>query len=33
MPEEFTEYALRNDYRLRSRGERHNFSVITRAES
>jgi len=33
MPEEFTSYPLRKDYPLRGRGERHNFSVITRAES
>jgi NADH-quinone oxidoreductase subunit C len=33
MPEEFTAYPLRKDYPLRGRGERHNFPVITRAES
>lgn len=33
MPEEFTEYPLRKDYPLKGRGERHNFPVITRAES
>jgi NADH-quinone oxidoreductase subunit C len=33
MPEEFTSYPLRKDYPLRGRGERHNFPVITRAES
>ncbi len=33
MPEAFTEYPLRKDYPLRGRGERHNFPVITRAES
>ena len=33
MPEEFTEFPLRKDYPLRGRGERHNFPVITRAES
>jgi NADH-quinone oxidoreductase subunit C len=33
MPEEFTGYPLRKDYPLRGRGERHNFPVITRAES
>jgi NADH-quinone oxidoreductase subunit C len=33
MPEEFTTYPLRKDYPLRGRGERHNFPVITRAES
>jgi NADH-quinone oxidoreductase subunit C len=33
MPEEFTQFPLRKDYPLRGRGERHNFPVITRAES
>lgn len=33
MPEQFTAYPLRKDYPLRGRGERHNFPVITRAES
>jgi NADH-quinone oxidoreductase subunit C len=33
MPEEFTAYPLRKDYPLQGRGERHNFPVITRAES
>ena len=33
MPEEFTSYPLRKDYPLKGRGERHNFPVITRAES
>jgi NADH-quinone oxidoreductase subunit C len=33
MPEEFSAYPLRKDYPLRGRGERHNFPVITRAES
>lgn len=33
MPEEFMAYPLRKDYPLRGRGERHNFPVITRAES
>lgn len=33
MPPEFTTYPLRKDYPLRGRGERHNFPVITRAES
>lgn len=33
MPEAFTEYPLRKDYPLRGRGERHNFPVVTRAES
>jgi NADH-quinone oxidoreductase subunit C len=33
LPEEFTSFPLRKDYPLRGRGERHNFPVITRAES
>lgn len=33
MPEWFTECPLRKDYPLRGRGERHDFPVITRAES
>jgi NADH-quinone oxidoreductase subunit C len=33
MPEGFESYPLRKDYPLRGRGERHNFPVITRAES
>lgn len=33
MPEEFTAFPLRKDYPLQGRGERHNFPVITRAES
>jgi NADH-quinone oxidoreductase subunit C len=33
MPEEFTSFPLRKDYPLRGRGERHNFEIITRAES
>src|SRR5262249_35748656 len=33
MPEEFNSFPLRKDYPLRGRGERHNFPVITRAES
>jgi NADH-quinone oxidoreductase subunit C len=33
MPEEFTAFPLRKDYPLRGYGERHNFPVITRAES
>ena len=33
MPEAFTSYPLRKDYPLRGRGERHNFPVITRANS
>jgi NADH-quinone oxidoreductase subunit C len=33
MPEAFTSFPLRKDYPIRGRGERHNFPVITRAES
>lgn len=33
MPEEFTSFPLRKDYPLRGRLERHNFPLITRAES
>lgn len=33
MPEEFAAWPLRKDYPLRGYGERHNFPVITRAES
>ena len=33
LPEEFTAFPLRKDYPMRGRGERHNFPVITRAES
>ena len=33
MPDEFEAFPLRKDYPLRGRGERHNFPVITRAES
>jgi NADH-quinone oxidoreductase subunit C len=33
MPEEFSAFPLRKDYPLRGHGERHNFPVITRAES
>lgn len=33
MPEEFTAFPLRKDYPLRGKGERHQFEVITRAES
>jgi NADH-quinone oxidoreductase subunit C len=32
LPEEFTAHPLRKDYPLQGRGERHNFSVIRRAE-
>ena len=33
MPPEFISFPLRKDYPLRGKGERHNFPVITRAES
>ena len=33
MPQQYTSFPLRKDYPLRGRGERHNFPVITRAES
>jgi NADH-quinone oxidoreductase subunit C len=33
MPEEYTSFPLRKDYPLRGRGERHNFPIVTRAES
>lgn len=33
MPQEFSSFPLRKDYPLRGKGERHNFPVITRAES
>jgi NADH-quinone oxidoreductase subunit C len=33
LPDEFTAFPLRKDYPLRGRGERHNFPVVTRAES
>jgi NADH-quinone oxidoreductase subunit C len=33
MPPEFTAFPMRKDYPMRGRGERHNFPVITRAES
>jgi NADH-quinone oxidoreductase subunit C len=33
MPEEFTAFPLRKDYPLKGFGERHNFPVLTRAES
>ena len=32
-PDEFTAFPMRKDYPLKGRGERHNFPVITRAES
>jgi NADH-quinone oxidoreductase subunit C len=33
MPDEYTAFPMRKDYPMRGRGERHNFPVITRAES
>jgi NADH-quinone oxidoreductase subunit C len=33
MPDEFTAFPLRKDYPCKGFGERHNFPVITRAES
>lgn len=33
MPDEFTAFPLRKDYPVQGRGERHNFPVLTRAES
>jgi len=33
LPEEFVPFPLRKDYPLQGRGERHNFPVLTRAES
>ena len=33
MPQEFAAYPLRKDYPLKGYGERHNFPVLTRAES
>ncbi|MGN6546163.1 MAG: NADH-quinone oxidoreductase subunit C [Aureliella sp.] len=33
LPEEFVSFPLRKDYPVRGRGERHNFPVVTRAES
>jgi NADH-quinone oxidoreductase subunit C len=33
LPEEFTSHPLRKDYPLQGLGERHNFPVVTRAES
>jgi NADH-quinone oxidoreductase subunit C len=32
MPQEFTAFALRKDYPLQGRGERHNFPVLRRDE-
>lgn len=33
MPDEFSAFPLRKDYPMRGRGERHNFSAISRADS
>ena len=33
LPQEFQSFPLRKDYPVKGRGERHNFPVITRAES
>jgi NADH-quinone oxidoreductase subunit C len=33
LPEEYTSFPLRKDYPVKGRGERHNFPVITRAQS
>jgi len=33
MPSEYTAFPLRKDYPLRGYGERHNFPIVTRAES
>ena len=33
LPSEFTSFPLRKDYPLRGYGERHNFPIVTRAES
>ena len=33
MPDEFEDFPLRKDYPLKGLGERHNFPVVTRAES
>ncbi len=33
LPDEFKSFPLRKDYPVKGRGERHNFPVITRAES
>ena len=32
LPPEFTAYPLRKDYPLQGRGERHNFTALTREE-
>ncbi len=33
LPPEFTSFPLRKDYPLKGRGERHNFPIVTRADS
>ena len=33
LPDEFTAFPMRKDYPMRGRGERHNFPLITRADS
>ena len=33
LPQEFQSFPMRKDYPVKGRGERHNFPVITRAES
>ncbi len=33
LPQEFSSFPLRKDYPLKGRGERHNFPVLTRADS
>lgn len=33
LPEQFVSHPLRKDYPMQGRGERHNFPVVTRAES
>src|SRR5207249_5125506 len=33
MPDAFTSFPLRKDYPMRGHGERHNFPIITRADS
>jgi len=33
LPEQFASFPLRKDYPVQGRGERHNFPVVTRADS
>ena len=33
LPDEFTSFPLRKDYPMRGKGERHNFTSLTRADS